>query len=453
MCESTRFLESRPSALLSPAVPLELSALCNGPQVHAVFLKTGPLKPQLHITVPYRFVPQVPQEIIDLIVDNIEDMASFHACSLVCWAFVPSCRKRIFRDICFGMVSDAPKKLHEILLRSPSIALYIKDVTIHRSHEPNLWIEPSSPLPAVLSMLPHINRFSLFGCWGDWLDVPPALASAFMRVISLESLDRLHVLTVANVPAAFLRRALSVRIVSLFYVGLGATEKLSPLRPAACPEYLNLSLDSKVGKILEYMHSDYFSNVRRLAVNPIPNSINSAQNLARVLSAVEGTLERLDIQWHEHHIAHLRAVHVRHLRTLQLHIIMQTPGHTLPPYLPSYLATLQHANPLLASLTLHLHVPDASYGSQIPCAADTARLFHALDGVLAGFAALHTLHMRVTPECSPPAVVPDYAAFLRENLRAVGRRGILSVEQGYRARGAAVMPLLPYVEVWPHRKE
>ncbi|KAF7377987.1 Glyceraldehyde-3-phosphate dehydrogenase [Mycena sanguinolenta] len=490
MCESTKLLESRSSALLSATVPLELLALCNTPQIgslDAVFLKAVPLKPRIHLTAPYRYVPQVPQEIIDLIVDNIEDVPSFHACSLVCWAFVPSCRKRIFRDICFGMFSDAPKKLYEILLRSPSIALYIKDVTIHRPQEPNFWIEPGSPLPAVLSMLSHINRFSLFGCWGDWLDIPPALASAFMRVISLESLDRLHVLTVANVPAAFLRHALSVRIVSLFYVDLDPTEKLlhlpPPTRSSAYPEYLNLSLDSKVGRILESMQtsgSDYFSNVRGLAVNPIPNSISSAQNFTRVLSAVENTVERLDIQWHEHYIAQLtcpRASHLRHLRTLQLHIIMQTPGHTLPQYLPSHLAKLQHSNPLLSSLTLHFHVPVASVipvssesissvsdsvsksglgipsGGQIPHAADTARLLRTLDGVLAGFSALQTLHMRVTPECSPPSVVPDYAAFLKENLSAVGRKGILSVKQGYRARGAAVMPLLPYVEVWPHRKE
>jgi hypothetical protein len=79
---------------------------------------------------------------------------------------------------------------------------------------------------------------------------------------------------------------------------------------------LNLSLDSKVGKMLEYMAgsdssssssssrgnsspktkntaltSNYFSRVRRLALNPIPNSAGSAQNFARVLRAVEGTLE------------------------------------------------------------------------------------------------------------------------------------------------------------------
>ncbi|KAJ7244384.1 hypothetical protein B0H12DRAFT_1236122 [Mycena haematopus] len=424
------------------------------------FLGRTRLKPRIFIRALYRYVPQLPQEIIDLIIDNVDDMKSFQACSLVSWAFVPACRKRIFRDVCFGMISDTPKKLHEILLRSPRIALYIKDVTIHRPHEPNLWMEPGSLLPAVLSMLPHVNRFSLFGCWGDWLHMPPSLTSAIMRIISLKSLDRLHVLTVANVPASFLHRALPVRIVSLFYVGLDPTEKLclpqTRIEPAY-PEYLNLSLDSKVGKVLEYMQtfgSNYFSNVRRLAVNPIPNSINSAHNFTRVLNAVETTLERLDIQWHELHIKQLDAARYSHLlllRTVQLHVIMETPQATIPKYLPSYVSKLRASNPLLSSLTFILHLPNIA-GAAIPASEDTARLLRALDAVIMTFPALREVHWKVIPECSPPSLVPDYSAFVRAHLGRTHGRGILSVEQGYRARGAAVMPLLPYIEVWPHRK-
>ncbi|KAF8217999.1 hypothetical protein K438DRAFT_16315 [Mycena galopus ATCC 62051] len=304
MRSRTKLVESRPAKGC-------LFALCN----HSlgcvdVALKSTPLKPQNYVVcTPYRYVPRVPQEIIDLIVDNIEEMASFHACSLVCWAFVPACRKRIFRDVCFGMASDAPNRLHEILLRSPRIALYIEDVTIHRPHDPNFWIPAGSPLPTLLSMLPNISRFSLFGCWGDWLHVPPAFAAAILRVISSGKLDRLHVLTVANAPAVFLRSALSLRVVSFFYVGWDPAEKTHRLPQAPSevaapvgPEFLNLSLDTKLGRVLDFMQafgSNYFANVRRLAVNPIPNSANSAQNFARVLSAVQSTLERLEIQWHE----------------------------------------------------------------------------------------------------------------------------------------------------------
>ncbi|KAF7368772.1 hypothetical protein MVEN_00202300 [Mycena venus] len=437
--------------------------------ISSVVPKSEPPIPQTYARTPCRYVPRVPQEIIDMIVDNFEDMASFQACSLVCWAFVPACRKHIFRDVCLPMLSDAPERLHEVLLRCPEIASYVRDLTVHRSHEPKVWMRPGSPLPAVLSMLPLINRFSVFGCWGDWWDVPVPLASAIMGVMTLGTMDRLHVLTVANVPAAFLQRALSLRILSLFYVSLDPAKIPRKLDPSqgrlgeGSPEYLNLSLDSKVGKILEYARasgSKYFSNIRRLAVNPIPNSVNSERNFARILSAVENTLERLDLQWHELHVEQFDASgydcsRLRHLRTVQLHIILEQPQVTIPKYLSFYLSRLREY-PLLESLTYVLYVPNVA-GADIPDAVDAARLLHAMDAEIGdgdvAFPALRELHFKIIPECSPPNVVPDYPAFLLAHLCRTRSRGILSVEQGYRIRGAAVMPLLPYTTVWPKHKK
>lgn len=127
---------------------------------------------------------------------------------------------------------------------------------------------------------------------------------------------------------------------------------------------------------------------------------------------------------------------------------------------------------------------------------------------------LRAARWRVHPEAAPPSVVPPYAAWVRaglprmaarvvppldaaclsadapcgaggaagegmggegEGMGGEGMRGggegeeggeedraawddgaaagaaVLRVEQVYRGRGAAVMPLLPYTSVWPHR--
>ncbi|KAJ7143775.1 hypothetical protein C8R44DRAFT_973626 [Mycena epipterygia] len=421
-------------------------------------------KPQsyVHSCTPYRYVPQIPQEIIDAIVDNVEDMATFKACSLVCWAFVPASRTHMFRAISLNMLNDAPHKIYAMLEQNPQIAFYIHDVTIYRSHDTNLWMQQGSPLPAVLSMLSHIRRFSIFGCWGDWLDVPAPLASGILRIISLGTLDRLHILTAANVPAALLHSALSLRVLSLFYVSPNPNEDAHTLhlpanRPAAAsPEYLNLSLDSKVGKILEYMQSSgsaRFSNVRRLAINPIPNSLNSQHHLSSVLGAVETTLERLDIQVHELHWEPIDTTRLTALRMLQLHIIMQSHLTTIPAFFPHTLSALRASNPLLTNLTFVLHVPHVE-GADVPVAGDVARLLHAVDDELndeGAFGALRTVHWKVVPEASPPTLVPDYVAFLRTHLPRTRVRGILSAEQGFRVCGASVLPLLPYTSVWPHR--
>ncbi|KAJ7700537.1 hypothetical protein B0H14DRAFT_3528057 [Mycena olivaceomarginata] len=101
------------------------------------------------------------------------------------------------------------------------------------------------------------------GAGANWGDLPPALAAAILRLVAGGGVERLHVLTVANVPAVFLLSALSLRVVSLFYVGLDPTEKVRkrkvrPTQPqlleaVETPEYLNLFLNNKVGEVLEYM--------------------------------------------------------------------------------------------------------------------------------------------------------------------------------------------------------
>jgi hypothetical protein len=70
---------------------------------------------------------------------------------------------------------------------------------------------------------------------------------------------------------------------------------------AASPEYFNLLLDSSVSKIIDYIvspGSTHVAAVRHLALKPIPNSANSAPNLAKVFGTVESTLERLEVQVH-----------------------------------------------------------------------------------------------------------------------------------------------------------
>ncbi|KAJ6551839.1 hypothetical protein B0H19DRAFT_1159127 [Mycena capillaripes] len=391
-------------------------------------------------------------------------MATFKACSLVCWAFVPASRNHVFRDIALDMVNDMPHKLHAILLQSPHLAMYVRDLTIYRSHDPKLWMKPGSPLPALLSMLPHVKRLSIFACWGDWLDVPPSLSAALVRLVSSGILDRLHLLTIANVPAALLQGALSVPVVSLFHVSPNPAEArlLHLPRDRPSPEYLNLSLDTKVGKILDRLQgSIHLSNVRRLAINPIPNSSNSAKNFARVLSAVENNLERLDVQWHECHFEQFHdsrfdLSRLKLLRTVQLHIIIEQANVTIPEYVPQALAELRETNPLLESLTYVFNLPNVA-GKKIPLAGDVSWLLRLMDTKLgsvdddSGFSKLREVHFKIVPECSPPNLVPDYAAFFQAHLPRTHSRGILSIEQGYRIRGAAVIPLLPYTSVWPHR--
>ncbi|KAF7367694.1 hypothetical protein MSAN_00833200 [Mycena sanguinolenta] len=327
------------------------------------------------------------------------------------------------------MLTDAPSKLYALLLQSPQIALYIRDFTIQRSPHPNLWMQPNSLLPLVLPLLCRIKQFSIFGFWGDWLDIPNSLASAILHVISSVTLDRLHVLNVTNVPSVLLHNALSMRVLSLYFVGLNPTEDPGALvhihRPQSISlEDLNLSLDSKVGGILgrvQALGSVRFANVRRLAVNPIPNSMNSPYNFARILSAVERTLERIDIQWYElsfqqFNDSQVDTSRLGRLRTVQLRIIMQEAGAVIPKYLRHAIHNLTVNNPRLESLTVVLYIPNVE-GAEIAGTKSIARQLRKIDAELSGsFPALREARWEIVPECSPPNLVPDYEELFVANL-------------------------------------
>ncbi|KAJ7763109.1 hypothetical protein DFH07DRAFT_812752 [Mycena maculata] len=475
-----------------------------------------------YICTPNQYTPLIPQELIDAILLSIPptDTPTLRACAQVCWAFVPAARASLFRTLTIDMLSPShAPNLHLALARTPTLARYVRDVTIYRSHDTNLWMLPGSPLPGVLHTLAaagRITRFSIFGCWGNWRDVPPPLSDAILRACALPTLERLHILTAANMPPALFASALRVRVLSLFHCSVdprlpGFPAQREDDARRAGPTYLNLSLDGQVGKILDAMLADsvgaassprsspprspsrappqggYFDNVTRLALNPIPNSVNSADNLAKVLRAVEGTLEVLEVQVHERHIPPLPPLPPRTTR-FALHLIMETPGALLPADLPSILASVRATSPRLTRLEVVLHLPffDASTPTDgIPNAA----VLRGVDGVLAAWATragedgggggtgregLRAVRVRVVPEGPAPDYVRFVGGCLVRTEQALAARSTpssssvggtsggegweeaglgLTVEQGSRERGTAVMPLLPHTSVWPHRKK
>ncbi|KAF7303658.1 hypothetical protein MIND_00595200 [Mycena indigotica] len=468
MPRSRKTLPKRPRVVDTNNCLLEM---CNHVIPHPIthnpiFLRTKAIHSSSYVCTPYRYVPQVPQELIDTIIDYIDDMATLKACSLVCWAFVPASRTHIFHTVCLEMLHDAPAKFFAILARNPHLEVYIRDLTIYRDCGTDLWMKPGSPLPAILSMLNHVERFSLLGCWGDWKDIPRHFANAIHRVISLRTLDRLHLLTASNVPPAVLNSALSVRVLSMFHVSVDSKQnvkrslRLPHIRDSSSsssPEFLNLSVDSKVGTILEYMRapgSAYFANVRRLAINPIPNSPNSAGNFAKVLSSVETTLERLDVQIHESHYEPFDTSKLNMMRALQLHIIKKGVN-TIPELLVPFVARLRAMNPRLQSLTIVIHLPFEAVdaGLDYPCVDRLKAIDFHLSDEATGFTELKEVLFKIVAEASPPTLLLNYPSFVSDHLPRTRARGILKVEEGTRVRDMAVMPLLPYTGVWPHRSK
>ncbi|KAJ7884632.1 hypothetical protein B0H14DRAFT_3742246 [Mycena olivaceomarginata] len=236
-----------------------------------------------------------------------------------------------------------------------------------------------------------------------------------------------------------LRRRLACS--SLWHTMAGCTHKheMETWAPFVC----------KVGKVLEYMAgldssssssssrgnsspktkntaltSNYFSRVRRLALNPILNSAGSTQNFARGLCTVEGTLEcwRCSGTKHEVHTSHIDPAASRTPRaspacggsdytsswrpplplpsTLTLPRRHTTPtgyhstlapvsvsaptNSLMPSYFPAYLTRFAREQPTRGA---ELGGEGENEGGE-----DTDPLLPALDAVLASFPALCAVH-------------------------------------------------------------
>ncbi|KAJ7841541.1 hypothetical protein B0H13DRAFT_2676759 [Mycena leptocephala] len=145
------------------------------------------------------------------------------------------------------------------------LVLCIRDVIIFWSHDTTLGSGCSQPAPS-----PSLHAFLC----RELLDIR-------LCVIFFSTLDRQYTLTMLNMLAALrqVNSALSVHVPSLFHC----------------------TVNPSVSKIIDYIvspGSTHVAAVRHLALKPIPNSANSAPNLAKVFGTVESTLERLEVQVH-----------------------------------------------------------------------------------------------------------------------------------------------------------
>lgn len=80
---------------------------------------------------------QLPQELIDTIIENLGEWA-LRSCSLVCSSWLLSIRRRLFRRIVLVPPHNSGprpllygQRLHNLLLKSPHIATYIRELELY----------------------------------------------------------------------------------------------------------------------------------------------------------------------------------------------------------------------------------------------------------------------------------------------------------------------------------
>jgi hypothetical protein len=138
---------------------------------------------------------QLPQELIDTIIENLGEWA-LRSCSLVCSSWLLSTRRRLFpRIVLVPPHNSGPRpllygqRLHNLLLKSPHIATYIRELELYegQSIKDLAWIGSDQSLPLVLGMLKDLTRIELRRL--EWNTLPPALRQSIQNVLALPSLQ------------------------------------------------------------------------------------------------------------------------------------------------------------------------------------------------------------------------------------------------------------------------
>ncbi|KAJ6455470.1 hypothetical protein C8R45DRAFT_1111495 [Mycena sanguinolenta] len=168
---------------------------------------------------------RLPQELVDIIVDNIhDDIPSLGSCSLAARTFVNSARAHLFKKIQINPPGDPPlsscEKFYQLLSSSPHIAPLVEDLCIvtlsavdlgtpiigdldeeqMQQHQVS-WITGDTTLSLVLPLL-NLKRISLIETgeidWDglrysmDWGKMEQPLKSALTSVFSSPRLEAVH---------------------------------------------------------------------------------------------------------------------------------------------------------------------------------------------------------------------------------------------------------------------
>ena len=141
---------------------------------------------------------KLPQELISIIIDDLNDNWVLRRCSLVCSSWLQTSQCHLFRRIVLrppnrryakrpGDISNS-QKLHQVLLQSPHIATYIQELQVYEGQmlRDQDWIGTDQTLPLVLGMLTHLRRIELRRL--QWSEFLPDLRQSICSVLERPSL-------------------------------------------------------------------------------------------------------------------------------------------------------------------------------------------------------------------------------------------------------------------------
>ncbi|KAJ7134025.1 hypothetical protein C8R43DRAFT_1022216 [Mycena crocata] len=210
----------------------------------------------------------IPQELVEVIVDEVHDESSLKACALVSSCFLSASQRNLFRSLTLdtGRTPEWCNRLAE----SPHIALHISALAIQLDH---LFIDGAPGLEELLDKLDNVRRCTIRGSSTHTWKAMITVTQPLLKFIQRQIFSELHLLYILELPRSTLAFLLSSAArLSFYYVTVDPqnTGTVHPPPRTQNPKTVLLADDAE--KLLDIFTSPEFlphvANLRQLGLSP-----------------------------------------------------------------------------------------------------------------------------------------------------------------------------------------
>ena len=224
-------------------------------------------------------MPRLPQELIDVIINQVNDRNTLKACSLVASSFVCSSQRLLFHTIDLDdgfriSRKRAYARFLRVLTLNPLLGTYVRSLRLgddsDNSSFARSWIINAKNLPQLFQLLPQLEIFSLTFNSDErsWKSIPADIRSAFERLFFLPTVQAVSLEFIRDFPPQLLFGLMRLNRLSLSFVDIDANDTHCHLVVSELRElHLRGTPPSTIAAITRCLPQSS-PTLRRLAITP-----------------------------------------------------------------------------------------------------------------------------------------------------------------------------------------
>lgn len=179
-------------------------------------------------------MPRLPQELIDVIINQVDDRKTLKACCLVASSFVCPSQRLLFLTVDLDNQILTPRKkaytrFLRLLTLNPLLGTYVRSLRLGDSEDfgfSRSWIIHAKNLPQLFQLLPRLEIFSLTfnSDERNWKSIPSDIRSAFERLFYLPTVQAISLEFIREFPPQLLLELMRLKRLSLSFVDVDAND-------------------------------------------------------------------------------------------------------------------------------------------------------------------------------------------------------------------------------------